>query len=338
MVGVAFAASLVPLASPTEPQAVADRFCESLKSWAGKEISQLPSGERSKFADYVAAKLLSADERDDPFASPSVLFANHGDAYVWRFNEGNTKFLILVSRHRGLSTDSDEDLLFLTDREGSVIHRFSFYTHAWIDPESVKYQKFPWLKGPVIIQEMQSRSRGHGLCRVYFGFDGSRPAAIRIEDRLSKPLPVDYWYPDPAVDPKYAPPAKAEMERVLIGPDDIKRLEALIWLTGRHGDVGQNTKDMWHEATADEVKYENFMHDPEICKLVTNLRSSPNPWVRDIAREAHYSRQSILWWQDPLMQIGPSCAVGLAWTAAGARRQQATVKRPTWSAPEKVRA
>lgn len=271
----------------------------SLPEWCGKDIARLPDAERAKFMSYVNRDLVVAsNDRGLLSGDPEWIFDSHGDAYVWSFGDTNDhRFLIYLNPHTGVIPSSEHAWLFIVDKQGKIVSRSDFDTgwRMWADGAS--YEKVGWLSSRVLIQEMRVGLNGGGPRRIYFGFDGLRPRVIRLDDAKGNLFAMNYWAPNWVVGPRYDPPPGPVMEQALAGSNEVKRLEALVWLAGHHGTVSMNSPGTDHEETADEVRYAECIHDPAIIRVVKGLRNSPNPYISELAKSIPSSAYDMSWWQ-----------------------------------------
>ena len=275
-----------PSAPSQSAKAKPTGMSEQLARWAGGNIGRFGDDERDKFMAYVEKTLMAKDEPENFFRSPSTIFLNEGDAYVWSFgSQASARYLILLNPHTGLTPSAEHAWAFVVDASGDVRNRSEFDIGWRMYSRHASYGTVDWLSTPVLVQEMEDGMNGQGPRKIYLGFDGQQPVVIRLEDASGNLHPMGYFAPNWVVGPKYDPPALGDLERVLMGENEIRRLEALLWLAGQHSRVSDNRAGYDHEAVAEQKRYAEAIDSPSIAKAIKQLRTDGNSYVRQLADE-----------------------------------------------------
>jgi len=256
-----------------------------LNKWAGKEISTLSAQDRSRFMGLMQRNLIPNRDVRYTFDDPYLTFENNGYAYVWRFGSAaDHRFLILLNPHTGMVPSAEHAWLFNVTAKGSVLKRYEFDTGWRMHASGATYGKVSWLCSPVLVQRMREGMNGGGPRAIYIGFDGDRPAVVRLEDESGAQRAMDYFAPNWVVGPPYSPPSVAGMEKILMGSNEVKLLESLVWLSGSHQDISSNRADVSHEDISSEIRYAECVRSPTIVRAIKSLLLSKNPYVRQLAK------------------------------------------------------
>ena len=88
---------------------------------------------------------------------------------------------------------------------------------------------------------------------------------MRIEDDKGAVRDMDYFAPNWVVGPDFSPPTVAGMEQVLRGSNEVKLLEALVWLSGDHTEASRNPEGYGHEEERDGSTT-RIRHSPRIVE------------------------------------------------------------------------
>lgn len=260
---------LLILSVPDWPKNADKDWGPSLAKWSGGGVGRLGKEQQTKFTEYIAQELKPIS-RVELIIDPRNPFLNDGDAYVWDFQAEKTKgYLVLLNPHHILTPSAERAWLYIVDERGSEVRRYSFDTGWRMYAKSAQYEKVDWLSSPVLIQEMEPGDLGGGPTKIYIGFDGLRPAVVRLEDEAGKLKPMDDTWSDRSVGPVYPAASIAQLEESLRGQNEVKRIEALIWLAGRHYENSKNVIPP--------------LKDKGIVDAVKNLRSSSVRYVSELA-------------------------------------------------------
>jgi len=158
-----------------------------LSRWAGKDITKLPLDEREKFMHFAQSALLASSDRNYIRRGPELRINGNGNAYVWNFaSHGPTRYLIYWSVVTGPVPSSERGYLFIVDGKGKVIRKSDFNTGWRLHPSTVSYKLVKWIESPVLLLEM----RNGGAWTLCIGFDHERPALVKLEDELGRPIAV----------------------------------------------------------------------------------------------------------------------------------------------------
>jgi hypothetical protein len=256
-----------------------------LVQWSGGNVGRFSEKERVRFMAYVKAVLVPEEKPRDLFRSPSLIFENDGDAYVWPFRSGPVAgYIVLLNPRTGMVPSAEHAWLFVGNRHGRVLKRYDFDIGWRMYAKRASYKSVEWLSTLVLVQEMEVGMNGDGPRKIYIGFDGLRPAVIRLEDASGHLKPMDYFAPNWVVGPKYRVPSIKELESVLLADNEVRRLEALIWLAGRHGNVSRKGVDRSQEVKDEQVLYARSIKHKSIVEAIKLLRHHRNPYVSKLAQ------------------------------------------------------
>lgn len=272
-------AYLLALNLPTHVRS--PKIGELLDSWAGKSFRQLPSQSKSQFQKFVNGHLLRARDKGG-FIGITDLDFNDQDGFVWKFSTTPKKsFLIYLNPHNGMVPSAERAWLFIVDGDGTILRRADFDTGWRMYANGATYSKVDWISKPVLIQTMVAGVNGHGPRKIYIGFDGLRPAVVRIEDDKGAVRKMDYFDSYHVVGPKIQSTTKPSMLRALLGNNEVRRLEALVWLSGDFIDRFSDFKDL---TKADATRHTQLVKDKDISNALKTLRESPNSYVKQLAQ------------------------------------------------------
>ena len=208
-----------------------------------------------------------------------------GRAYVFRFvGEPKNAFLVYLNPGSFAQPSSQLASLFVVSGDGKLLGRSDFDAGYRLIGTGATYERVSWLSTPVLVQELRTGLPEVGGPKLYIGFDGVRPAVVRLEGRTGNLRRMQYYAPSYVVGPPYRPPSASEMERILRGKNEVKRLEGLIWLTGDHQDASTNEEGYVNEDMSDEGAYAAIAAAPSIVRAVNELAKSPNPYVCQLAQ------------------------------------------------------
>ncbi len=257
---------------------------QALLSWVGKSIADLPVEELKKFKSYVEKKLTNDDGVEHYFIGRSLIFENHGSDYVWKFDSATeSQFLVFLNPHTLVVPSSEHAWLYIVNAAGDPLVQSDFDTGYRMCSAGARYSNVDWLKNPVLIQEMRVGMNGGGPRKIFIAFDGNRPAVVRIEDEKGAIKPMPYFAPNWVVGPKFSPPSVGEPDGALTGHNEVKCLEALVWLWGRHQRASANQPDHAHEELSEEQRFADCMKSPEIRGHIRSLRMSTHSYVAQLA-------------------------------------------------------
>jgi len=257
-------------------------FGPDLARWSSGAISRLSKDEQSKFMVFVKSVLVSEVEPKDVFCSPRLIFENHGDAYVWQLGSGQG-YGVLLNPSPIMVPSAAHAWLFYVDKKGTVRMRSDFDIGDRSYAKHASYEMVSWLANPVVVQEIYGGWARNATRKIFIGFDGMRPTVVRLEDEHGHLRPMDYYAPNWVVGPKFNPPTVEGLVTVLKGDNDVKRLEALVWLADFHSRVSHNKKGWDHEATVEERLYLKAIKSPDIADAIKQLRESSNTYVSKLA-------------------------------------------------------
>ena len=257
---------------------------QALLSWVGKPIGDLPIAEQKKFLSYLEKKLANDGGLEGFYHGPSEVFLSHGKAYVWRFGAATeSQFLVFLNPHTDVVPSSEHAWLYIVNAAGDPLVKSDFDTGYRMLSTAAGYSKVDWLNNPVLIQEMRVGMNGDGPRKIFIAFDGNRPAVVRIEDENGASKPMPNFAPNWVVGPRFSPPSVEELDGALTGPNELKCLEALVWLSGRHQRASANQPGYAHEELSEEQRFADCMKSLTVRDHIRNLRKSANTYVAHLA-------------------------------------------------------
>lgn len=254
-----------------------------LESWCGKDLLKLSPAKQAEFQKFFNTRLLSAKDKRSMF-SPESLFLNNDTGYVWKFGASRTgSYLIYLSPHTGMVPSAEHAWLFIVNKEGKVQSRSDFDTGWRMYADGAEFTRVSWMSGPVLIQKMVDGMNGQGPRKIYLGFDGLRPAVVRIENEKGSSRRMDYYAPNWVVGPLFRGTKKTSMLGALKSASEVRRLEALVWLSGQF-QVPKNVPDNSdRQFLKERAKHTKLIRDPDIAKVVKSLRMSSNKYTQELA-------------------------------------------------------
>ncbi len=256
---------------------------DNLARWSGGGMMRFPEPERRKFLTYVKETLLENKDSEPFYRSPSNLFLNHDDAYVWKFpRQPNQGYLVFLNPHTGMVPSAEHAWLYVTDLDGKVLERFEFDTGWRRYADGADYSDVGWLSKPVLIQKTRMGMGGDGPQKIYIGFDGLRAAVVRVEDPQGHLLPMQYCFSNYTVGPAFSPPTVERLQQILLGQNEVERIEALIWLAGIHTPPGVPGLQ-FGEPILNQERYIASIKSPLIASAIRKLRGDRDAYVSKLA-------------------------------------------------------
>lgn len=121
--------------------------------------------------------------------------------------------------------------------------------------------------------------------RQYYGFAGKQVCLIRLEDDKRKLVRNHFRWKSPSKGPS-PPTLNREQWLELLASDDlIEKLSALVWVTGSHLPSTEERKaDHNQESLEDSKLFESVRDDLRTAKILRELKTHENPWVKQYAR------------------------------------------------------
>lgn len=278
---------LTSCSSPEPEDPATTKTREFLTSFVGKDIAKLPEGQLEAFQELVDKKLLIKDEVSRAWigGSPRLIFANSGNAYVWHFGSpGAKEFLILLNPTNGFVPGAAHAWVFVVDASGKVLAKSDFETGWRMQPKSADYTKVRWLSSPVIIQEMEVGEGGDGPRKIYIAFDDRRPAVVKLEAINGAPRKMDYFALNRVVGPPINKPTRESILGALGGNNEVRRLEALVWLSGTYDDPFSDRRVLDPAEKAYRELHRKLISDADIQASIERLRLSSNEYVQQLAK------------------------------------------------------
>ena len=105
---------------------------------------------------------------------------------------------------------------------------------------------------------------------------------MRTESKAKELLGHVYWWDHPDVEAKSPTLTRQQWIQRLESRDPIEKLGALSWITGLHYPSSEPRWAVVRQESLENSKlFESVRDDPATRRILGNLSSDPNPWVRD---------------------------------------------------------
>lgn len=117
---------------------------------------------------------------------------------------------------------------------------------------------------------------------MFFALDGDRVALLRIQDAKGAFTPNTYAYPNWTLGSPPPAYSKEVLVNILKGNDRGRKLEAMTWLAGVHGE-GYGGQATVLEPVPDTVRYIELSQDSEVRDAVGRFIAGSDPWLAEAA-------------------------------------------------------
>jgi hypothetical protein len=251
----ALLASLVGSCSPISRDDAAEA-CACFERHAGDDLRGLGKRDKDRLNKVLAAWLPEAYwPYDHPWAFEPWR--------VWRRDEpeGAGGYLLFQVRPCFMLPGGSWAAVHLFTGTGRLARTVLLATGYRMTPEEASARYDPAVGAFVI--EVVSVGEYSSVVRQFYGVRGVEVVLLRLEDEGGRPLANDYYTPHFTFGPEVASRAAEEWEEALASADQVRVLEALVWLGGRHR--------------------ENLTPAPDVRRRVADLARSESRWVREAA-------------------------------------------------------
>jgi peptidylprolyl isomerase len=205
------------------------------------------------------------------------------EVFVWRPRESKAlAYVMLVfSNAQSIPGQSFADILVFDQHQSLLVsHRFPM---GWrLRSTDAQLRDLPDF-GSVVEIKLRPVINGAPLGKVFIGFQGSRPALLRIEDESGKYFRNDLNSPNHSIGPVPHYRTTSQWRASLDGRDNCEVLDSLNWLSSGHFAPQVGPERVFHEKVKEAVSWREAALSPGIRKRVYELTASPVPWISETA-------------------------------------------------------
>lgn len=255
-----------------------------LRGWVGKNINNLPEKQKlsyekfaNKLLDLVSNNYSSLWYLPDPLTDPDQT------GFVWQFSErSKSTFLVYLCTDGPVTPSASSGWTFILNQQGKILDHAKFDLGWRMYPKAAQFVKVNWLSSQVIVQEMVPEVHGDGPRKVFIAFDQTEPVLVRIEDENGKLYRMNHFASNWIVGPLIRNRSKIRLLNALNGKNEARRLEALIWMGGRHIEEDRGSPD--RQKGEDFELVQRLLKDADVRAELLRLRGDKNSYVRELAK------------------------------------------------------